>query len=115
MAGQFEQFEHTLIAGSGLAKDALHIHIGLLIFVVALLVWRGRWRWWVAWLAALAAAIGGEALDVAAEWSHSSIQPDSAHWHDVWNTMMWPTVLLAVRRWWPAGAVRPARSDQDGA
>lgn len=113
LAAQFELAKHWLIDGSGLAKDALHIHIGMLLFIVTLLLWRGRGRWLAAWAVALLAAVGGEGLDIIAERGRSTIQPDTAHWHDIWNTMLWPTVLLAISRWLPA-APRPAPSGEDG-
>jgi hypothetical protein len=95
----FQHWKTDMVEASGLAKDALHIHIGLLLFVVVRLLWRGRGGWWAAWIAALAAALGGEWLDMRAEAMRSALQPDAAHWHDVWNTMLWPTALLIVGRW----------------
>lgn len=95
----FQQWKIDMIDVTGLAKDALHIHIGLLVFVVVRLVWRWRGGWIVAWLVALAFALGGEWLDMLAETGRSDIQPDAAHWHDVWNTMLWPTIFLLIGRW----------------
>lgn len=65
----------------------------------------------IAWLAVLAMACGGEWLDLNAEISRSSIQPDAAHWHDIWNTMFWPTVLLLVGRWLQPPPEAPAEPD----
>ncbi len=48
----------------------------------------------MAWTAALVAALTGEALDIRDEIRGNYAQPDNAHWKDVWNTMLWPTVLL---------------------
>jgi hypothetical protein len=95
----FQQWKTEMIDVTGLAKDALHIHIGLLVFILVRLVWRGRGGWIVAWLVALAFALGGEWLDIRAEEAASALQPDPAHWHDVWNTMLWPTIFLVVGRW----------------
>ena len=64
----------------------------------------------IAWLAALALALGIEWLDMRAEGQVNVIQPDNEHWHDIWNTMIWPTVLLFVGRWLhprPKPAVEP--------
>ena len=55
--------------------------------------------WGAAWLAVLVMACGGEWLDLTAEYSHAAIQPDAAHWHDIWNTMFWPTVRWGKRPW----------------
>jgi hypothetical protein len=84
---------------TGLGKDALHVYAGLTVFITIRLVWRWRGGWIVAWLASLALALGIEWLDIRAEGQIGVPQPDPAHWHDVWNTMVWPTILLLVGRW----------------
>jgi hypothetical protein len=108
----FQGWKADMVEATGLAKDALHIHIGLLLFVAVRLLWRWRGGWWVAWFVALAAALGGEWLDIRAETVRSALQPDAAHWHDVWNTMLWPTVLLVVGRWLHPSA-KPTATDPE--
>jgi hypothetical protein len=88
-----------IIEATGLAKDALHIYVGLAVFIGVRLIWRWRGGWMLAWLAALSLALAIEWLDIRAEGQAGALQPDPAHWHDVWNTMLWPTVLLLVGRW----------------
>lgn len=92
-------FKHYLIEHSGLAKDALHIYAGLLLFIGVRLVWRRRGGWVLGWLTALAVALLVERMDMRSEYMDANLQPDSAHWHDIWNTMFWPTVLLLVGPW----------------
>ncbi|HEY0597192.1 hypothetical protein [Sphingopyxis sp.] len=99
LAALFQEQKLWLVASADLSKDALHVYFGMALFLFVRLVWRWRGGWFAAWLAVLAMACGGEWLDVTAEISRSAIQPDSAHWHDIWNTMFWPTVLLLVGRW----------------
>ena len=99
IASLFEARKLSVIEATGLDKDALHIYFGMTLFLAVRFAWRGRGGWIAAWLAVLAMACGGEWLDLTAEHSNSTIQPDAAHWHDIWNTMFWPTVLLIVGRW----------------
>ncbi len=99
IASLFEDRKLSIIEASGLGKDALHIYFGLALFLAVRLLWRWRGGWIVAWLAVAAMACGGEWLDMTAEHSRSTIQPDAAHWHDIWNTIFWPSVLLLVGRW----------------
>jgi len=108
IASLFEAQKVSVIETSGLAKDALHIYFGLALFLAVRLFWRWRGGWLVAWLAVLAMACGGEWLDMTAEAGRSAIQPDPAHWHDIWNTMFWPTILLFVGRWLQPKAKPPA-------
>jgi hypothetical protein len=113
IASLFETRKLSVIEATGLEKDALHIYFGLALFLFVRLVWRARGGWLVAWLAVLAMACGGEWLDLTAEASRSAIQPDAAHWHDIWNTMFWPTVLLLVSRWLQPAAKAPADAPED--
>ena len=103
IASLFEARKVSVIDATGLDKDALHIYFGLAVFLAVRLVWRWRGGWVAAWLVVLAMACGGEWLDVTAELNRSAIQPDAAHWHDIWNTMFWPTILLLVGRWLQPG------------
>jgi hypothetical protein len=88
-----------LLDFTGLDRDAMHVHAGLALFILVRLVWRWRGGWTVAWLAALALALGIEWLDIKADGTGGAPQPQYDHWHDIWNTMVWPTVLLFVGRW----------------
>jgi hypothetical protein len=94
-----QQFKTSVVDATGLSKDALHIYFGLALFIGVRLVWRGRWGWLAAWCAALAMTLTGEWLDLRGEALAGALQPDSAHWHDVWNTMFWPSVLALIGRW----------------
>lgn len=95
----FQQFKVGLETFSGLSRDALHIHIGLTVFIAVRLLWRRRGGWAVAWLVALGFALGGEWLDLEGETLSNALQPLAAHWHDIWNTMVWPTILALIGRW----------------
>jgi len=99
MSADFQATKLLVVASSGLAKDALHVYLGLALFLAVRLVWRWRFGWLLAWLAVLAMALGGEWLDLLGEELVGVLQPDRAHWHDIWNTMFWPTVLALVGRW----------------
>lgn len=95
----FQQLKVAMLGFTGLGKDALHIYAGMGLFLLVRLVWRWRGGWMLAWLAVLALACTVEWIDMKAEAANSALQPDAAHWHDVWNTLFWPTVLLLVGRW----------------
>ncbi|MGN6594347.1 hypothetical protein [Sphingopyxis terrae] len=108
LAALFEEHKLSIVSSVGLGKDALHIYFGLALFLAVRLIWRRRGGGLIAWAAVLVMASGGEWLDLQAEISRSAIQPDAAHWHDIWNTMFWPTVLLIVGRWLAPRADAPA-------
>lgn len=88
-----------LLDFTGLDRDALHLHAGLALFILVRLIWRRRGGWVIAWLAAFVLAAGVEWLDIRADGEGGSPLPQPDHWHDIWNTMVWPTVLLLVGPW----------------
>lgn len=107
----YQQLKVILLEATGLGKDALHIYAGMAMFIAVRLLWRWRGGWFVAWGAALALACAAEYIDLRTEFTNSALQPDAAHWHDIWNTMFWPTVLALLGRWLqPRAKPEPARS-----
>lgn len=84
---------------SGLERDALHIHLALLLYFVAMAVFRQSRRSRIPWLFVLGIEVANEIADLARQ--HSNDMP--LRWDeslkDLWNTMLWPTVLLFVGRY----------------
>lgn len=108
----YQQLKLVLIDGSGLSKDALHIYAGMAVYLVVRLGLRRPA--WLAWIAVVAAALVGEWLDIEGEYLRGRLAPDTAHWHDIWNTCLWPSVLVVVERWWPQrAAADPLPSGED--
>jgi hypothetical protein len=101
-----------LIDATGLGKDALHIYTGMALFITVRMVWRWRGGWILGWLTALAVASAIEYMDMRAAGIPGPLRPDASHWHDIWNTMFWPTVLLLLGPWLqPRPTAKAARSD----
>jgi hypothetical protein len=83
----------------GLSKDALHIYVGLAVFLLAALILRRPLRDWRPLAAVAAVALAGEIWDVV-EWTNRGNAPQwNNHWHDLWNTTFWPLMLFALARW----------------
>ena len=95
----FQSLKLWLVGTLGLPRDALHIYVGLIVFLGFAALFRLPLRDWRPLAAALFVALAGEAWDLydarggidAPEWRQS--------WHDLWNTMLWPFVLFALARW----------------
>jgi len=94
----FQSAKFWLVGSTGLAKDALHIHVGLLVFFAAALVFRWPLKSWKPWIAAFAAALAGEAWDIWDSIDDGRRILPAANWKDVWNTMLWPTAILLLAR-----------------
>ena len=83
----------------GLPKDALHIYVGMAVFLLAAILLRRPLRSLVPIGAALAAAVAGEAWDLYETWSAGQRLHWDRSWHDVWNTCFWPLVLFLLARY----------------
>jgi len=95
------QFKSQIVAAIGLDRDALHIYASVLIQFAVAAVARRSLGDWLPWLAVLAAACVNEVLDVRVElWPDAYMQAGKAV-HDIVNSMLLPTVLLAAVRWFP--------------
>lgn len=88
----------ALSAALGLSKDALHIHLGILLFLLfALMTRRGLDRW-LPWLLLLALETANEVLDLHQP-AGSMEKNMAAGVHDIVNTMFAPTLLMLFLRW----------------
>jgi hypothetical protein len=86
----------AIVAATGLSKDALHIYVGLAVFLAAAVVLRKPLRSIVPWLVIVAMAIAGEVLDMRDDVASLGYWRWGASLHDIINTIFWPTVLFLI-------------------
>lgn len=87
-----------LVGNLGLAKDALHIYVGLIVYLGSALAFRWRLKDWRPFAVVVAVALIGEIWDIRDTLSEGRKVRGWANWHDVWNTCFWPLVLLLLAR-----------------
>lgn len=94
---------------SGLDKDALHVHAALLLYLIAMVVFRQTRRSRIPWLFVLFIELANEAFDLRRQY----LVGESLAWDeslkDLWNTMLWPTVLLFIGRYTTLFQRRPRK------
>lgn len=83
----------------GLSRDALHVYIALILFLGSAALFRWRLSGWRPWLIVLVVALVGEIWDIHDDLARDEPVRLRASWHDIWNTLFWPTVLMALARW----------------
>ena len=94
-------FKDELTRATALSRDALHIYLGVSVQFAAALLLRRKLGDWSPWLVVLMLALINEAADLWVEiWPQHTMQAASAL-HDIVNTMILPTILLALSRWVP--------------
>jgi len=92
------------------AKDALHVYLGVAIQIGAAALLRRPLSHWAPWLVVLAAAFVNVVLDFYFG-EEATLQPwqiDGAR-HDIVNTMVLPTLLLLLCRFAPRLFVKGRR------
>ena len=95
----FQSFKHELVQFASLSKDALHIYVGLLVFLVVAAIARKGLRSTAALLAVLGVAVVGEVLDLRDELGAHEHLKWRASFHDLVNTCFWPLVLWLLARY----------------
>jgi hypothetical protein len=99
----WHQIKDWLEHAAGLNMDALHVHVGLAILVLAAVILRKPLRSPMPWLALLALELANEYYDWTYEvWPGADRQLQAAEGiRDIWNTMAIPTFLLVASRFFP--------------
>lgn len=87
-----------LVGHAGLAKDALHIYVGLALFLGSASLFRWPVRSWKPWAVVVAVAGVGEAWDLRDSFAYHIPVSLWANWHDLWNTCFWPSVIVLLAR-----------------
>jgi cell shape-determining protein MreD len=95
----FQDAKLWLLDLIGLSKDALHVYVGMIVFLGVALAFRLPLRDWRPLAAVFLAAVAGELFDLFESLAPLQEPHWAAAWHDLWNTMFWPTVLFVLARW----------------
>lgn len=83
----------------GLPKDALHIYVGLAVFLAAAALTKRPLGSRLPILTVLLVALAGEVWDVIDTVNAREQVHWWRNWHDIWNTMLWPTILFLLARY----------------
>lgn len=95
----FQDAKLWLVATLGLSKDALHICVGLTIFLLVASLFRLKLSDPKPLAAVLLAAIAGEVWDIYDTDRIGAPQIWAGNWHDIRNTLFWPLVLFLLARY----------------
>ena len=95
----FQQAKIALSQLLGLPKDALHIYVGLAVFLAAAALLKRPLGSRLPILAVLLVALAGEVWDVIDTINARETVHWWRNWHDVWNTMLWPAILFLLARY----------------
>jgi hypothetical protein len=94
----FFDLKEMLTTTLHLSRDALHVHIGLIIFLSGAMLLRGPRRFQMAFLGLLALCLAGEVADIVGALGHVRGPNWLGGAKDIVNTMFWPGLWLMA---WP--------------
>jgi hypothetical protein len=101
----WEQVKSAISLWTELERDALHIYAAILVQIVAAALLRRSLASLLPWLVVLVAALLNEGLDITRDGIFEPYERAAAL-HDLWNTMLVPTVLALLARFAPRLFVR---------
>lgn len=96
LAEQWIGYKTRLVDFVGLTNDAMHVHGSILILFVSAIILRRRPDSIWCWLVVFAAELFNEYADLKGV-APGEATMDAAM-HDLYNTMLWPTVILVLGR-----------------
>ena len=96
LAARYAALKDKLATLTGAQEDLLHVHAGLLIFVVAALILRRKMRSPGPLIVVVVFAAANELLDWFGGEPVSPLEP----YVDFANTVFWPAILFVIARRW---------------
>ncbi len=92
----YQQLKLQIVDFLGLSKDAIHIHVGLIIFVLAIAIW-GKGKVTTACIVpVLLVAFGMEFMDLYDDYNSVGYFHWSNSLHDILNTTAWPILIITL-------------------
>lgn len=86
----------------GISNDALHVILGVVLHLALAAIWRGSLARIWPWAMVLLLQLGNEVVDLATERWPSPGEQFGESAKDIALTMILPSLLLVLARFWPA-------------
>lgn len=97
---QFVELKEWLLGSVGLSNDAMHINVGLALYLGMLLAFRGRGGLWLPLLLVVAMSLLAEVFDIIYLMSVKSPFSFAESARDIGCTLFWPLLLGALLAHW---------------
>lgn len=81
-----------------LSKDAVHVYVGLGVFLFTVVAWQKRRFTWLSLVPVVCVALAMETLDLHDDSRSLGYLRWGASVHDVVNTLFWPSILVVLGR-----------------
>lgn len=94
----YQQLKIWILDIVELSQDAMHMHVGLVVFFLTLIFWRRRRTDWILLLPVALAAAGMEVLDLYDDYVTTGDLNRRESLHDFLNTIAWPVAIYLLLR-----------------
>lgn len=95
----YQSYKSVILEILHLSKDAIHIHVGLIVFSLAVFLWRQGRLDYLSLLPVFIVAGAMEFLDLRDDFVSLGYMRWSASAHDLINTVLWPTIAVIACKW----------------
>ncbi|KIX10951.1 hypothetical protein X474_27545 [Dethiosulfatarculus sandiegensis] len=95
----YQSFKSLILEVLPLSKDAIHIHMGLMVLFLAVFIWRRGRLDYLSLLPVFMAAGAMEFLDLRDDLLLLGYMRWFASVHDLINTVFWPTIIVIAYKW----------------
>ena len=92
----FQGLKLQIVDFVGLSKDAIHIHIGMSVFILTVLVWGKGMITFKCLLPVFIAALGMEAMDLYEDYNAVGYFRWFNSLHNFINTSLWPFIIVVL-------------------
>ena len=106
----FQGLKFQVLDLVSLSRDAVHMHIGIAVFLLTVVIRKKERMDWLCLLPVYALAVSTELLDLRDCLSSLGHVRWSAGIHDILNTVFWPTVVVAYS--YLSGKLHDVHSEQ---
>ncbi|MBU3003244.1 hypothetical protein [Paraglaciecola arctica] len=94
----FQTLKLQIVELLSLSKDAIHIHIGMSVFILAVVVW-GKGKITFKCLIPLCiVALGLEVMDLTDDFNSVGYLRWANSLHDFINTVLWPVIIVVLNK-----------------
>ena len=97
---RFVEMKEALLGSFGLSNDAMHVHVGLALYLAMLLALRGRGGLWLPIVLLVTMSLVAEVFDILYLMSVKSPFYPMESVRDVGSTLAWPLVFTALLALW---------------
>ncbi len=98
LAPSFQTAKLYVVEATGLARDTLHMHVGLALMLAVALLFRCSLRSLWPWLVVVLFAGLGELLDRRDNIAATGVWNRAESLKDFLNTLFWPTMLMLLAK-----------------